>query len=223
MFDNKERKLERMSSGLPDTLSPGAYNAVMLLTLLYGFAVNALMVTALADRLAGLSPGVFYIGYFISCLAGTFLAASDKPALSFAGYNLIVLPIGVLLCLALPGYGAALVLEAIILTGIITAVMLVLGVLFPQIFASMGRALGICLLVGCLLSLASWFIAGIGEFLVYAFAILFTLYIGYDMQRAQAYPRTLDNAIDSAIDLYLDVINLFLRILRILARARRDD
>ena len=69
MFDNKERKLERMSSGLPDTLSPGAYNAVMLLTLLYGFAVNALMVTALAAiglntslldfKKAGLKP-MFY-------------------------------------------------------------------------------------------------------------------------------------------------------------------
>ena len=30
------------------------------------------------------------------------------------------------------------------------------------------------------------------------------------------YPKTLDNAVDSALDIYLDVINLFLRILRIL-------
>ena len=31
------------------------------------------------------------------------------------------------------------------------------------------------------------------------------------------------NAIDSALDVYLDIINLFLRILRILARSRSRD
>lgn len=223
MFNSKERKLERMSSGLPDTMSPGAYNAAMLATVLYGFVVNALMVIFLGGALHNIDYRVFLIGYFISCFAGTFMAASDKPLLSFLGYNLIVLPIGVLLCVVLPGYGAELVMQAIVLTGLITLVMLALGLIFPQVFASMGRALGICLLVGCLLSIASWFIAGISDFLVYGFAILFTLYIGYDIQKAQAYPKTLDNAIDSAIDLYLDIINLFLRILRILAKARDRD
>ena len=223
MFNSKERKLERMSSGLPDTMSPGAYNAAMIATVLYGFVVNALMVIFLGGALNNIDYRVFLIGYFISCFAGTFMAASPRPLLSFLGYNLIVLPIGVLLCITLPGYGAELVMEAIVLTGLITLVMLALGLLFPQVFASMGRALGICLLVGCLLSIASWFVAGISNFLVYGFAILFTLYIGYDIQKAQAYPKTLDNAIDSAIDLYLDIINLFLRILRILAKSRDRD
>lgn len=223
MISSKERKLERMNSGLPDVLSPAAYNIAMMGTVLYGFVVNALMVVFLKDVVYGLNPTVFFIGYFISCLAGTFIAASDKPALSFLGYNLIVLPIGVMLCMVLPGYGAELVFQAIVLTGGIVLVMAALSGFFPQVFLSMGRALGVCLLVGCLLSLASWFIAGIGNFLVYAFAILFSLYIGYDMAKAQCYPKTLDNAIDSAIDLYLDIINLFLRVLSILAKLRSND
>ena len=226
MFDSKERKEARLHSSLPDTLSPGAYNAVMLGLVLYGFVVNALMVHFLAPALADIDRStciVFLIGYFISCLAGTFLAASDRPACSFLGYNLIVPPIGVLLSITLPGYGAELVMQAILLTGAIALVMLVLGTVFPQVFASMGRALGMALLVSCLLSLAAWFFAGIREILVWITAILFTLYIGYDVQQAQRYPRTPDNAIDSAIDLYLDIINLFLKILRILSRSRDRD
>lgn len=226
MLDSKERKEARLHSGLPDALSPAAYNATMLGLVLYGFVVNALMVHFLAPALAGIDRNayiIFLIGYFISVIAGTFMAASDKPALSFIGYNLIVLPIGVLLSITLPGYGAALVMQAILLTGAITLVMLILGTVFPQVFAGMGRALGVALLVSCLLSLASWFFAGISDVLVWVTAVIFTLYIGYDVQKAQRYPKTPDNAIDSAIDLYLDIINLFLKILRILSRLRDND
>nr|MCR5618576.1 Bax inhibitor-1 family protein [Lachnospiraceae bacterium] len=51
-------------------------------------------------------------------------------------------------------------------------------------------------------------------------AALFSGYIGYDFWRAQQFPKTLDNAVDCAVDIYLDIINLFLRILRILAGSR---
>ena len=50
---------------------------------------------------------------------------------------------------------------------------------------------------------------------------IFTLYVGFDWSRAQAYPKTIDNAVDSAIDIYMDIINLFVRILSIL--SRHDD
>ena len=44
-------------------------------------------------------------------------------------------------------------------------------------------------------------------------ALLFCGYIGYDWAEAQNNAKTLDNAIDSAVALYLDIINLFLRLL----------
>ncbi|MCR5192464.1 MAG: Bax inhibitor-1 family protein, partial [Bacteroidales bacterium] len=47
---------------------------------------------------------------------------------------------------------------------------------------------------------------------------LFSGYIGYDVAKSQAYPKTLDNAVDSALDIYLDIINLFIRLLSILGR-----
>ena len=52
-------------------------------------------------------------------------------------------------------------------------------------------------------------------------AALFTVYIGYDIYRSQQYPKTLDNAVDSALDIYMDIANLFIRILSIL--GKRSD
>ena len=49
-------------------------------------------------------------------------------------------------------------------------------------------------------------------------AVIFALYIGYDWVKAQQYVHTLDNAVDSALDIYMDIINLFLRVLMILGR-----
>lgn len=46
-------------------------------------------------------------------------------------------------------------------------------------------------------------------------ALIFCGYIGYDWGRANQIPKTLDNAIDSAAALYMDIINLFLRILNL--------
>jgi len=50
----------------------------------------------------------------------------------------------------------------------------------------------------------------------YISAGIFSLYIGYDMHRAHSIPKTLDNAIDVSLSLYLDIINLFLNLLSIL-------
>ena len=52
-------------------------------------------------------------------------------------------------------------------------------------------------------------------------ALIFCLYIGFDWARAQRRPCTADNAIDSACALYLDIINLALRILA--SRSRRRN
>ena len=57
-------------------------------------------------------------------------------------------------------------------------------------------------------------------FIDYIVALIFCGYIGLDWNRAQQYPKTLDNAIDSAADIYLDVVNLFVRILSITGKRR---
>ena len=49
------------------------------------------------------------------------------------------------------------------------------------------------------------------------------MYIAYDVWRSQQFPPTMDNAIDSALDIYLDIINLFIDLLEIFGNKSSKD
>ena len=98
-----DRKLERLNSGLPDTLSENTYNLVIGGCLLYGFVVNALIVWLLGDFFTNMNYAVFLIGYFVLGFAGIMISTkSQNPVVSFIGYNLVVVPIGAVLPSASP-------------------------------------------------------------------------------------------------------------------------
>ncbi len=218
------RKEERLNSGVGDQISVRRYNAVMLLTLLWGFLVNTVMVYYFAipimRLLSGVSPLWIFIGYFVLAIAGIAISArSTNPWISFLGYNLLVLPIGVLLCLILPGIPVAIVTKALLLTGIVTATMTLLGLVAPNVFLGMGRTLFIALIVGILAELVATFLFHYtGTAFDWLFVVLFSGYIGYDVAKSQIYPKTVDNAVDCALDIYLDIINIFIRLLALLSR-----
>lgn len=222
LFDN--RKAERLHSGTFDQVSDRTYNAVLCGTLLWGLMVNAAMVAYLTEpimtMMAGVSPLAIMLGYVVLAFVGIMLSVkSDKPAISFLGYNLLVLPIGVLLCLLLPGIPVAIVSKALLLTGIVTATMILLGLVRPQLFFGIGRTLFIALLVGLVAELVATFLLHYrGAAFDWLFVIIFSGYIGYDIAKSQIYPKTIDNAIDCALDIYLDIINIFIRLLSILSR-----
>ena len=218
------RKEERLNSGVTDQIDARTYNAVMCATLLWGFLVNALMVAYLTqpivNALAGMSPWVLFFGYFVLAIAGIVISVkSDNPFISFLGYNLLVLPMGVMLCLIVPGMPVAIVTKALLLTGIVTATMILLGLIRPQLFLGIGRTLLIALLIGIVAELVATFLLGYrGAAFDWLFVIIFSGYIGYDVAKSQAYPKTIDNAVDCALDIYLDIINLFIRLLSLLSR-----
>lgn len=222
IFDN--RKAERLNSGLGDQVSVRTYNAVMLLTLLWGFLMNAVMVhfftMPIVRMLSGVSPLWLFVGYFVLAFGGVFISArSTNPWMSFLGYNLLVLPIGVLLCLILPGVPVEVVAKALLLTGAVTATMTLLGLVAPNVFMGMGRTLFIALIVGIVAELVATFVFHYaGTAFDWLFVVLFSGYIGYDVARSQAYPKTVDNAVDCALDIYLDIINVFIRLLALLSR-----
>ena len=222
IFDS--RKKERLNSGIGDQISARRYNAVMLLTLVWGFLVNAAMVEYLSIPVmrlfSGVSPLWIFVGYFVLAIAGIFISArSTNPWISFLGYNLLVLPIGVMLCFILPGFPVEIVTKALLLTGIVTATMTLMGLIRPQIFLGLGRTLFIALLVGIVAELVATFLLHYtGSAFDWLFVILFSAYIGYDVARSQVYPKTVDNAVDCALDIYLDIINIFIRLLALLSR-----
>ena len=57
------------------------------------------------------------------------------------------------------------------------------------------------------------------NFMDYIVALIFCGFIGFDWAKAQVFPKTLDNAVDSAADIYVDVANLFIRILAITGKS----
>ena len=211
----KNRKDSRTE--MEDTISPRTYNAILGGTLLYGFLVNALLVLVARPLVEAIDPVVFLIGYLVSALVGALIAnKSSNPAISFVGYNLIVVPVGLLLAIVLPGYDARQIFLAALLTGVVTLVMMLLTVSFPNFFASLGSTLFWSLLICVAVEFIALLLGYGGDIFNWIFVAIFSLYIGYDWHKAQVYSKTVDNAIDSAVDLYLDIINVFLRILDLL-------
>jgi FtsH-binding integral membrane protein len=111
------------------------------------------------------------------------------------------------------------VTKAMTLTGMVTATMMLLALIKPSFFLGLGRTLFFALIIGIVAEIvATWLLGYRGALFDWLFVILFSGYIGYDVAKSQAYPKTLDNAVDSALDIYLDIINLFIRLLSILGR-----
>ena len=214
-----ENNVFERTSTSANEMSGNLYNIVIGLVIFWGFAVNLAMLKSIPyESVASVNPWIFFIGYFVSCVFGIYLfVKSDNPLVSFIGYNFIVVPIGFVLTIALHGQDAAIVESAIQITAGVTIVMMLLGAMYPAFFESIGRGLFIALIVAIIVELVAVFVFGYsGTIIDYAVALIFCGYIGYDWARANAIPKTLDNAIDSAASLYIDIINLFLRILSIL-------
>ena len=202
-------------------LSGGLYNIIIGLTLCWGFLVNAIMVKSIpAETIAAINPFVFIIGYFVSCFFGIMLfTKSDNQLVSFIGYNFVVVPFGLIINLVVGRYDTALVYEAMSITGAVTFTMMVLGSLFPVFFQRIHTALGFALITVIIVELVGAVCFGVQHGIIdWIVVLIFCGYIGYDWARANAIPKTVDNAIDSAASLYMDIINLFLRLVRIMGR-----
>ena len=206
-------------------ISERAFNLVIGGMLLYGFGLNYLMVTLFGQQaarmVAGMNPLVFLIGYFALVFAGSALISRHSPVLSFLGYNLIAVPIGLVLCVVLQGYYIETIRSAVLMTAIITLSFMIAATLFPGFFLKLGRVLFFSLMILIVGELVSLFLFRSNS-VAYAWlgAGIFSLYIGYDWARANTCARTVDNAIDLSASLYLDIINLFLRILSIMGKRR---
>ncbi len=210
---------ESTSSG--PIISGNLYNLVIGLVLCWGFFINYLIVKNIpAQSIAQINPFIFMIGYFVSCFIGiSMFKKSDNPFISFIGYNFVVVPFGFIINMVVAQYDPMIVQEAIRITGLVTAFMMLLGTLFPSFFRKIIGGLTIALFAVIVIELIEVLIFKVHHgFFDYIVVLIFCGYIGYDWARANSIPKTLDNAVDSAASLYIDIINLFIRILRIVGR-----
>lgn len=202
-------------------ISSAGYNAIIGLVLCWGFFVNWLLVVNInPETLWAINGGIFFLGYFASCFFGIYLFnSSDKPLVSFIGYNFVVVPFGLIVNMVVAEYEPDLVVNAITTTAEVTVVMMILGSTYPRFFEKISNAITIALLAVLVIELTQIFFLRIHhDWIDWAVVVIFCGYVGYDWGRANQIPKTVDNAVDSAAELYMDIINLFVRILRIFAR-----
>ena len=206
-------------------LSLSEYNIAIGAVLFWGFLVNALLVKFCTPYFAQMNYLLVLIVYFIMCIIGIVMSRkSDDPVISFIGYNFVVLPVGVVLALLLQNYDSVSILHAAAITACVTGVMLVAAALAPRIFLSLGKVLFVALIAVIVIELICMlFKIYMPTFWDWIVALIFCGYIGFDWAVAQEKRHTMDNAIDSCVGLYLDIINLFIRILSITGnRSSRD-
>ena len=99
--------------------------------------------------------------------------------------------------------------------------MTALATMKPTFFLGLGRTLFIAFIATFICQIGFMLFTGrVPGMFDAAFVLIFSGYLGYDWARAQHLPKTVDNAIDCAVALYMDIVILFLNLLRLFSDRR---
>ena len=103
----KKRKKRRMSKNQnKKILSNRVYNTLLGVTILYGLILNYILCAYGLEFAMSINPVLLMIGYLILGFVGIIISIiSERPSVSFIGYNLLVVPSGLVLTLALQEFG----------------------------------------------------------------------------------------------------------------------
>jgi hypothetical protein len=207
-----------------DEISTEKFNTIIAVMLFYGFAVNAILCFAFGDSIINLAlghPAAYLLIYFVGVIVGMIICRkTENPVVGFIGYNLIVVPMGIFITPFLQYSGIDTVRYAFCVMGVCMMLMIGLAQVYPKFFLSIGRMLFACLLIGLVGELVMWCLnlaTGIFDFI---FVGIFLGYIGFDWAVAQNYPKTKTSAIRAAYMIYVDLINLLIRLIRIISKER---
>lgn len=167
---------------------------------------------------------VHFVGALIVSIMGIFIAlGSENPAVSLIGYLMVSGSLGAVMGPAVAQYTQASIVKVFAITTCMVIVLGTIGAIIPQSLESWGSFLsgGLTLLIIglCIVPIASAFglpVEGAMTWLDWIGVFIFGAYVIFDLNRAMRVPRTHDNAIDCALAIYLDFINLFLKLLRIM-------
>lgn len=175
---------------------------------------------------------IVMIGTLVSGIVGVIIAqASDKPAISLLGLFMIAIPFGLLVGPTVGMFTPDSVTKVIVITGLVTAVLTLIGTVIPESLGNWTSWLFgglLVLLIGSVgIPFLGWLIPGFpihGALTAMDWfgVVVFSGYIIYDINQALRMEYTVDNAADAAVDVYLDIINLFLRLLRLLGQKKID-
>lgn len=212
-----------------NTLSARTYCFMLTVMVFVGFAIMGVCAALAASPSFLMAISDHYLPVtivsFILSIAACFMMSSGKKnqsvGMSFAGYALMVLSLGFTTSLTMLAYDLGTISTAFLATAGVTVVMGCLGMAFPQFFAKIQGALFFSLLGVIVIELLLMLFHVSSAWLDYVVVALFAGFIGRDFYVALNDQPTMANAIYNASQLYLDILNVFLRILSILG-DRRD-
>jgi modulator of FtsH protease len=115
------------------------------------------------------------------------------------------------------------VIQAVVVTGAMVAVLSLFALTTKWNLLSLAPFVLIALIGLIVASIVNIWVGGSTLYAIvsWAGALIFSVLLVIDVQRAKFLPDTLGNAVVIALGVYLDVVNLFLFVLRILGVARR--
>jgi FtsH-binding integral membrane protein len=219
-----DRTASRFGGGSGE-MSKNAFAALVCFWTAAGIAVSAVCAYAAMDwRL----PWYAYLALAIVPFVGVFVSLGSKnPLVSLFGYALIVVPFGLITGPMVAMYTAASVVKVFAITTGLVVTLGFIGAIYPKSLESWGiyllGALFVLIFGQLIVMVAGMFGANVGGAMTvfdWIGVVLFSAYVVYDLNRAMRVERTHDNAIDCAVAIYLDFLNLFLRLLRLLGQRK---
>ncbi len=199
------------------------------------FTTMNIAVAALGSRLSygwEFSNKWIYIGFLLACVAvsigGAFLAhTNDDPMTSIVGGFICAGAMGVMVGPFVALYEGGSVFQAFAITSGVVVLTGFIGAVIPKDLSMWGAPLMACLLGLIVLYLVAPFLGWLGldyEFTVsildVAGIVLFSAIMVYDLNMAQRLDKTLNNAIDVAVNVFLNFANIFIRVLSLMGQKK---
>lgn len=220
--------VQERTSNPGNVLSARTYTFMLTLLVFIGFAVMGVCSSFAASPafLMGINSHylVVTIVSFVVSIASVFVMnrgrESQSVGLSLVGYAMMVLSLGFTTSLSLLYYDLGTISTAFLATAAVTVVMGCLGMAFPQFFAKIQGALFFSLLGIIVIEIPLMLFNISAGWLDYIVVAVFAGFIGRDFYIALNAQPTMANAIFNASQLYLDILNVFMRIVSILGNRR---
>ena len=200
LFDNRRLTLKQ-------------FNTVIGVVLAEGIIVSAIIARICSGLrfLKDMSPLVLMLLYLVISFIGTAIAKkSDRPAISLLGFNMVVVPAGVIAAIIIDGTNSYVVEKALLMTIGVILIMIAMAHYKPDFFFKLKRVLVFALLAVIVVQIIMIMFGASWSWVSVIIAGLFSLFVGYDWARAQSSELTSDAAIDSCVDLFIDAWNIFL-------------
>lgn len=227
-FSLGESVWKRANSKAGNELSQRAYAMALCFFTVLGVVGASLVSYATRGWQVGIF-GLLLVGLGIPILGIVISAKSDDWRVSLFGYLLVFAGMGAIIGPVVATYKISSVMVALAATGGVTVVMSLIGALYPKSLEHWASYLFGALLALIAVRLMQMLLVGFGvapshawywTLIEYGSAVLFSLYIIYDWNRAMRLPYTLDNAVDCSVALFIDIINLFLNLLSIIGGSK---